>query len=206
MATQFWVPGPAWIYVGPFGVVDPTGSSGYQFLGSSESGVQILLSPVNQDVTADYAAGMPADVAFLGEELSATTTLARYSESLLQQIMTWFPSTGVVKPPGGSPTSGAPVLGLLYLAQGATFTLIVTSAYANLNYFSAASSGGPMIPGFRALACYAASQIDQPLSIRVKKPTVTFRALPTWATSLLGYTVWNTNIPTIGGGGLPVPS
>jgi hypothetical protein len=194
--SQFYVPGPALVYTAT-AVGSTVPSPLWQFLGFSEAGVQIITSPIQEDISADYAAMMPADVAFLGEEFSASLTLARYNESVLQNIMQWTLNKGL----GGA--TAQYYLGTLMQTESGGYGLFIDSPYRNktspdgIKHYS-----GDMIPCFHAPVAYATDNIDHPISIRVKKPNVRFRGIPSFIsagsppTPYSGYTLWDTVVPS----------
>jgi len=167
--SKFYIPGPAPIFIGVG--ISPS-ITGY-FLGYSESGVQVLLSPLTEDIAADYAGAMPADVAMLGEEARISFTLARYSEAILNILSSFLNAKAI-----GS--ASANQLGSVYVQEGNSLQVWVESPYQVKTDLT------DMIPGFFFPAVYVTDTIDQPLSIRVKKPNVSFRAIPTFAPSTPG--------------------
>lgn len=118
--AQIYVAGPAEIHVSPGGP-----NSTLEFLGWSESGVNINIRGEWDDVPADIAGTrMPADVQFMGEQAFVTLDLKVWNNSTYAKIASRYNPTntrGIIAPGG---------IGKLMVAEGAAYRLLVYSPYA----------------------------------------------------------------------------
>lgn len=163
--SQFFVSGPCYLWVG-------LGSNqAYLFLGFSEQGLTVELGQQTEDVNVDYAGTMPGTVSLLGESIRVTGTYTRFTDSVMQQILSW-------KGPNGTAGFGQNnILGSLMYEEGLSYPLLIFSPYSFKNQYN-----GTMVPGFNIPNAIYGDTSRRTLSIRRTAPEVDFRGLPIFGT------------------------
>lgn len=182
--SQFFVPGPARIFVG-------TGSAGaLEFLGYTVDGANIAVQPRWDEVFSDLGGpAIPEDIQFLGSDAVIRLTLARYVESVLAKLRAFIR--------GGTEGSIASYgIGSLLAHEGLAFRLLIVPTYqANKAAYSAQRAA------WNFPLTYPVDAIEMPISTRVSLPRISFRAWPEFDSNCLGgYTLYNavtTGIPAV---------
>jgi hypothetical protein len=160
--TQFYVPGPSqiWLGLGP--------SVGWIFLGFTEAGLTVSLPPQYEDVEVDYAGKSPGAIGIMGVSGQCSGVLSRYDESVITQAATYFGANGIA---GGIPNGG---IGSLVYEEGISYPLLVNCPYGAKGVY------GSMVPGFWFYNTFLGEGYEALLSIRPKKPRVSWRCEPVW--------------------------
>jgi hypothetical protein len=162
MPTQLWVPGPAQIAVG-------TGALGVaEFLGYSEDGIRAAMNARFEDVHTDNVGpGEADDVQTFGQGTIISLTLTRFDAAVFNKLMT-RKGTGT---PG---TIDAGDIGALMRHEGRSIVLWIRAPYSTKDEFAG------MVAGYRFPTAWVNDSIDLPMSVRVQRPRITFRAIPDW--------------------------
>jgi len=183
--SQFWVAGPAYIFTG-------TGSnSALEFLGFTEEGLRVVVNGLFEDVRADYAGNMPADVSMLGQEARISGVLVRYNEDILDKIISFIS--------GATPGEGATnSVGTLLMTEGGAYPLAINSPYQSKTVYAA-------LPAWYVFPfSYLVDNVEFNLSTRRKALNVTWRAIPDFANTAPypygQYALYNNTTPS------PVPA
>jgi hypothetical protein len=191
MRTQFYVPGPSQLYVGD---VSNSGALNYLFLGYCDGPVEVSLVGLMQDVNADYAGQMPADVQFMGEVAFINGTLSRYNEEVLQNMMvragTLDYQSQVANDTGLPYMTSWGVVGSLMVWEGWAFPFVIKCPYA------IKTSQSPRIPlGYTFYQTFLHENFMMPLSSRVKQPRFIMRAIPVHNECEMANGLYGPNIP-----------
>jgi hypothetical protein len=162
--SKFYVPGPS----NNFAAVGagPT----YLHLGFVEQSVRLATAVRHEGVSADFAAGMDADIQMLGEDIVVSFRLVRYNEPVLNLCRKRLGSSLSTAPGSG----GAGALGALLGQQQNTYSLAIVSQYAAMAAFS------DMLPGIVIPKAYLADSHEVELGVKTKMPQVLFRGLGTF--------------------------
>lgn len=191
MASQFYVPGPAQVFIGQAACgVEPT----WSYLGYSQNGVDCTLYASYQDVICDISGpSVPIDAQFMGEQAFITMTLNYYQEAILQTIAKRRVSNTVTV--GAVENNG---LGSLMISQAYFIQTLILSPYAGLTFQSATA-----VPYFWFQSGWLHDQMEVPTSVLVKAPRITLRHIPCWNTTsgALNYALYKTS----GLGSIPTP-
>jgi hypothetical protein len=170
VSTKFYVPGPCAILIG-------TGASyAFEQLGWSQSGVDLDLEGKFQDVEADYAGGVAADVLWMGEEGTARFNLSKFTEAIYKKLAARTPSATSITAgavPGAIPaaTQGAGMATLM-AGEGAAVPLLLLCPYS-----SAKSGMSDMIPCYTFSLAFPTNNLGVQLGAKVKYPSVNMRMI-----------------------------
>lgn len=183
--SQGFVPGPCQVFVG-------TGTSkAWEFLGLSEDGVQLQLLSSFEDIYNDAGGPMvPIDVQWMGEQAYMSMTMNKYNESVLQKCAARRVGTGIV--PGACEVNG---LGSLMIAEGFAYPILLLFPYRAKTF-----QNNVIVPCYNFSAGWLQDDFSIPLSVRLKRPRVIFRAIPLWDTLTLQYVLYTNVLPD------PLPS
>lgn len=189
MGAGVKVSGPTAWYVG-------TGSAGaLQFLGYCEGEANIALEGEFEDVFADFGGGrVPIDSTYQGEQAYISGTFSYYDEAVMELLLKRTAHVAHTNSPGTVPHG---TIGTLMISEGAAVQLVITSPYASKTVMT--SQG--LVPGYNFSAAWIPSSVSVGLSTSVKKPRVSFRAIPRWTTSgsplVYGGVLYTHTIPSL---------
>lgn len=164
MASQFFVPGPCYTFVG-------LGSdNAFLFLGFTESGLSIGINPLNEDINVDYAGLSPGDVSQLGQDASVSGTFTRYDENVALKVQSFMGINGTAGQYGNNQ------MGNLMVKEGSAYPLLAYFPYSVKTEFNT------MVSCYNFYAAYINNPVSFVASIRRKAPEFNFRCIPVFGT------------------------
>ena len=172
--TTFYVSGPANVWTGTTSynwAGSPPGPTAWNYIGYTQRGMQIEITPHFEDVAVDYAGGVPGDIQMLGAEARGSGIFTRYNEPLVQNLASFLNKA--------TPTPGELAnqdIGSLLKTEGYLYPILIYSPYGIKAAYSMA--GSAMVPGFLFYSGYLVNPYSVNLSIRPKTPTLGFRGFP----------------------------
>lgn len=172
MATAFRVTGPTQIFVA-------TGASNaLQFLGWSESGVEIELNGEFEDVICDIGGPrLPTDVQWMGIDAHITADIVKYDEAVLTALL----ARSYLNTSTGS--LGQYDMGTLMVSQAATQRLLLNCPYS--------TKFSDMVAAYNFVATYLEGATRISTGTKVKKARCVWRAIPSFAQTGGTATLWN---------------